>query len=143
MKKLITLFLLLLFLFSAKVVFAKRILPHLSKLGKTSSLAVSSKGITAKVKFRGDRRAITTTFSNLTIAKSVDYSLSYTSRGTQQGAGGSIALGTAEPVIREIIFGTCSHGVCRYDTGITNARFIVTTTLKNGKKVVKTFRLKV
>jgi len=99
--------------------------------------------VSVSVKFRGDRRALIINFSNLGIASSASYNLSYNTRGTTQGAGGTIASGAAEPVVRELLFGTCSAGVCRYDTGITNARFTVTTVLKNGLKVIKPFRLKI
>lgn len=142
--------LLLLFSFSilsilfTKDSFAKKILPKLSKsvnLSKPSS--GSLKGVTASVKFRSDRRAIVVSFSNLKIARRVDYLLNYQSKGLTQGASGSISLPTSEPVIRELLFGSCSRGVCRYDTGITNAKLTVTTTLTNGRKVAKNFRLKI
>ena len=112
---------------------AKRILP----------VASSTRGVATGVKFRGDRRAIIVTFSNLSIATKVDYVLSYNTRGTTQGASGSLTSSAGSSVIRELLFGTCSHGVCRYDTGITNAKFVVTTYLTNGKRVVKSFKLKV
>lgn len=126
-----------------KKALARRRLPRAAPIKKSGGAPVrSSRGVTVRVRFRGDRRAIIVDFSNLGIAASVSYNLSYTTRGTTQGAGGEI--GTAEdPTTREIIFGTCSHGVCRYDSGITKARFLVTTRLKNGVKVVKPFRLKV
>lgn len=128
----------------ASPVSAKRLLPHARKSSSTSSRAVrSTRGVTAGVRFRGDRRGIVVTFSNLSIAKAINYQLSYSVRGTTQGAGGALSPGSPDPSTRELIFGTCSHGVCRYDSGITNARFTVTTTLKNGLKIVKRFRLKV
>ena len=120
---------------------AKKLLPRASP--KAGAKKVSSKGITTKVKFRGDRRAIVVTFTNLSIASSVSYTLTYDSKGITQSAGGTIALPTSEPVAREIPFGTCSAGICRYDTGVKNAKFSVTTTQVKGKKIVKTFRLKV
>ena len=146
MKKLFPVFLtLIVFLALPTPAFAKRLIPRLQKTTTTSTTArttSTTKGVTTSVKFRADRRAIVVNFQNLSIAKSVSYTLSYNSRGTTQGAGGAIS--TAENnQTREIIFGTCSHGVCRYDSGITNAKFAVTTTLTNGKKIVKTFRLKI
>lgn len=130
--------LVLLFVTLPSPVAAKKKLPTRSTRTTTSA----TRGVTASVKFRGDRRGIIANFSNLGIASSVAYSLSYTSRGISQGAGGSI-LPTESSGVRELIFGTCSGGVCRYDTGITNAKFVVTTTLKNGRKVMKTFRIRV
>lgn len=123
---------------------AKRLLPQAQsqktdvKTGKNPS-----RGVTTSVKFRDDRKAIIVNFTNLSVASSVSYILSYNTRGTQQAAGGSITLPTSEPVTRELLFGTCSKGVCRYDTGITNAKFVVTTVLKSGLKVIKTFKLKI
>lgn len=121
---------------------AKRILPR-AKPASGTKVASSTRGVATGVKFRGDRRAIIVTFSNLSIATKVDYVLSYNTRGTTQGASGSLTSSAGSSVIRELLFGTCSHGVCRYDTGITNAKFVVTTYLTNGKKVVKSFKLKV
>lgn len=131
-------------LFLPTKVHAKRRLPHAAPI-RTSrgSVARTSRGVTTKVRFRGDRLAIIVDFSNLGIASSLSYNLSYNTRGTTQGAGGEISTTAEDPTTRELLFGTCSAGVCRYDSGITNARFVVTTTLKNGVKVVKPYRLKV
>lgn len=132
------------FLFT-KIVQA-RLLPRAvpQKSQSTSSVSTTSLNrVVIQVKFRPDRLGIIATFTNLSVASSVSYTLTYNSRGTTQGAGGSIALPASEPIVRELLFGTCSHGVCRFDTGITNAQLVVTTTLKNGSRVVKTFKLKV
>ena len=128
-----------------KDAFAKRLLPRArpTSTASTGGSVSRTRGLTTSVKFRGDRRAIIVTISNLSISSSVSYNLSYKSRGLTQGAGGTIRQGAAEPVVRELLFGTCSAGVCRYDTGITNARFTVTTVLKNGLKIIKPYRLKV
>ena len=132
----------LLVLVAAGGVYAKRLLPQ-AKPVASGKVATASKGINASAKFRGDRRAIVATFSSLAVASSVNYTLSYNSRGTTQGAGGSLSVSGEDPATRELLFGTCSHGVCRYDSGITNAKLVVTTVLKSGKKVIKTFKLKV
>lgn len=132
------------FLVFPKTVSAKRRLPRAVpiKTGGSAPVARTSRGVTARVRFRGDRLAIVVDFSNLGIASLVSYNLSYTTRGTTQGAGGNISPSEGSTT-RELIFGTCSGGVCRYDSGITKARFLVTTVLKNGVKIVKPFRLKV
>ena len=125
------------------VTHAKRLLPRAVPAKSGGAAVVStSRGVGAKVRFRGDKLAIIVDFSSLSIASSVSYNLSYATRGTSQGAGGNISP-SEDSTSRELIFGTCSHGVCRYDGGITNAKFVVTTVLKNGRKVVKPFRLKV
>jgi hypothetical protein len=124
-------------------VFAKRLLPRFRTTSKGAT-TISTKGVTTSVKFRSDRLAIIVNFSNLAVASSVSYTLSYNSRGTTQGAAGTLNPSSApDPTTRELLFGTCSHGVCRYDSGITNARFVVTTLTTSGKRVIKSFRLKV
>jgi len=142
MKKLLFIIVFVSLFFINDIVFAKRTLPQARPVTGTKAVTSNSRGITALVKFRADRRAIVVTFSNLAVASKVDYMLSYSTRGTTQGASGSINLAQGD-TIRELLFGTCSHGVCRYDTGITNAKLTVTTTLATGRKVIKTFRLKV
>ena len=123
---------------------ARRLLPRaVPATGATrSGGTITTSGPGVKVRFRPDRLAIIATFSNINQATSVSYLFSYNSRGTTQGAQGSVNTAEANTT-REIIFGTCSHGVCRYDYGISGAKFVVTMRLPNGKKIVKTFRLKV
>lgn len=133
------------FLMYPQGVHAKKALPRQGSAkasvgAKTSGL----KGVNVSVKFKADRKGIVANFSNLDIASSVSYTLSYTQRGgVGEGAGGTISNLSEGSVTRELLFATCSSGVCRYHTGIKNAKFVVTTTLKNGKKVSKVFRLKV
>lgn len=125
-------------------ILAKRLLPQAKQPAtkSTKTISATTDRIKTSVKFRGDRLGLVATLSNLEVADKVSYSLTYTQRGIQEGAGGSLTdLSGAQT--RELLFGTCSHGVCRYHSGIKNARFVVTTTLKNGKKVSKLFRLKI
>lgn len=133
----------LLLLSSFTYALAARKLPRVAPRTATTSKVLPTKGVTVKVRFRADRRAIIASFTNLSVASSVSYTLTYDSNGSTQGAGGSITPGTVEPIERELIFGTCSHGVCRYDTGIKNAKLVVITTLKSGKKISKSFKLKI
>ena len=132
----------LFFLASTTQVEAKRLLPFLNTASKPSTTAAATRGVTVSVKFRGDRQAIVASFSNINTFTSVAYSLSYTTNGIPQGVAGTILPGS-NTAVREIIFGTCSNGICRYDRNITNARFVVITTLKNGTKISKTFILRV
>ena len=120
---------------------ARKLLPRAKPAVAGTSKVVSS-GPSVSVKFRSDRRAIVATFSNLNKASSVTYMLSYNTRATTQGAQGSVNV-SENNTSREIIFGTCSHGVCRYDSGISGAKFVVTIKLPNGRKTIKTFNLKV
>ena len=125
--------------------FAKKVLPRAKPAGGPKVASGTPSGrIGVSVKFRGDRRAIIVNFSSLSNASTVSYTLSYSTRGTTQGAGGSInPTTTGNSASRELLFGTCSHGVCRYDSGITNAKLVVTYTLTNGKRYSKSFRIKV
>lgn len=120
---------------------AKKLLPRAKPAARGGS-QVATSGPSVSVKFRPDRRAIVATFTNLNKASSVNYMFSYNTRGTTQGAQGSVST-SENNTSREIIFGTCSHGVCRYDYGISGAKFVVTIKLPNGRKIVKTFNLRV
>lgn len=132
-------------IFATGDVFAKKKLPggnNTKKVTTTKKSSIATKGVTVSVKLNPDRRGIVATFSNLEIASSVSYSLTYTSRGIKEGVGGSLTELSGTQT-RELLFGTCSAGVCRYHPSPKNAKFIVTTILKNGKKVSKVFRIKV
>lgn len=149
MKKILVLLFLFVFVgaIGAGDAFAKKRLPAAGNTKKATATASkpsssSAVGVTTKVSFLPGKRGIVATFSNLEIATSVSYSLTYSSRGIQEGAGGSLTELSGTQT-RELLFGTCSAGVCRYHSGIKNAKFTVTTVLKNGKKVTKVFRLKV
>lgn len=128
-------------------VVAKKLLPHLQKNTSTSTKTASTKlsggRVKTSVKFRGDRRAIIVSLSNLSTAKKVDYLLSYNTRGMAQGAAGTIIPAAENSSSHELLFGTCSKGICRYDTGITNAKLTITSILANGSKVIKRYKIKV
>jgi len=134
-------------LVSPSVVDAKRLLPQVAAARKSvarSPVVVRrSRGITAKVGFRADRKALDITFSNLVVAKKVDYALTYKSKGKQEAVIGVVQPSEKDGATRELLFGTCSGGVCTYHTEITEAKLIITTTLSNGQKVIKPYRLKV
>jgi hypothetical protein len=118
---------------------AKRKLPSPKAVSTTKS---ATSGVTVKVKFRSDRKGVILNFGNLTATTGVSYDLIYDTRGTTQNAGGAVKISSAT-ANTEVIFGTCSAGVCRYDSAISNAKLQVFITLKNGRKIVKPFRLKV
>lgn len=137
----IFIFILVLVALSASSVSAKKLLPFLRKAtGVTTS---TSSGVISSVKFRGDRLGIIVTLGNLQAARKVDYFLSYQSKGITQGASGSITDTEVGSATRDIIFGSCSRGACRYDSGISNAKFVISIYLNSGRKIVRSFRLKV
>lgn len=137
-------FLLFAFLLFPQNVEAKKQLPQAgSQRSGGARVSSSARGVGVSVKFANYKRAISATFTNLGIASSVTYQLTYTQNGINEGAGGSVSDLSSGMTTRQLLFGTCSKGVCRYHTGIKNAKFVITTTLKDGKKITKTFRLKV
>ena len=108
----------------------------------TTTRAVGAK-VASSVRFKAGRNGIIISLSGLTNAKSVSYELTYDSNGTSQGAMGTISNITSSTDSRELLFGTCSGGVCRYHSGITNARLVITSKLKSGTTTRKSYRLKV
>lgn len=126
---------------------AKKVLPHLQKNAsaptKTASNKPSGGRVVTSVKFRGDRRAVILSLSNLFAAKKIDYLLSYNTRSIAQGASGTVIPADKNSSSHELILGTCSKGICRYDTGITNAKLTITSILTNGSKVIKRYKIKV
>lgn len=101
-----------------------------------------TRGIRASVRFRSDRRGLLINFSGFSGITSVTYTLTYNANGIAQGA-----MGTATPETggeqREVLFGTCSHGVCRYHTNITNAKLVIDSKLSSGLTVRKPYRIKI
>ena len=140
MKLISFLFTALIFLTIADISQAK-VLPQ-AKKGVTAS-KTSTSGIYVTPKLRGDRRALNVYFSNLQNAAQVSYSLVYDTNSQQEGAMGAINLTGSSNTTQELLFGTCSKNVCRYHSGIKNAKLEISYTLKNGKKYLKKYRIKV
>lgn len=130
----------------ALFIFAKnaeaKVLPQAQKAVQKSG-SVKSSGIGVSPVLRSDRRALNVYFSNLQNATSVSYFLTYNTSVQQEGAGGALTLGSSSTQTAELLFGTCSKGVCRYHTGIKNAKLEVSYTLKSGKKYIKRFKIKI
>ena len=118
-------------------------LPQISK-GSVKSSVSRSAGTTISVfpKLRLDRRALLVNFSNLQNALSVSYMLIYKTSEQEEAASGALNLGGTAST-SELLFGTCSKNVCRYHTGIHDARLEVSYTSKNGKKYLKKFKIRV
>lgn len=96
----------------------------------------------SSAKLRTDRRAVFVTFLNLGNVKQVAYSLTYNANGIDQGAGGTIIQSGQPSIQRELLFATCSKGVCTYHYNITGMTLSVVTTTKFGIKSTKTYRIK-
>lgn len=121
-----------------------KVLPQATKAVKqTIKKSSSGGGIGVTPRLRSDKKALTVYFSNLQNAKSVSYMLIYNTAFQQEGAGGTLTLGNSSNATQELLFGTCSKNVCRYHTGVNNARLEVTYTTKVGKKYLKKYKIKV
>ena len=103
--------------------------------------AYVARGVGATVRFRPDRLGLVLNFYSFDNVESGSYELVYDSGGVTQGAGGSIIIGDTSP--KELLFATCSHGVCRFHENITNARLSIISKLNSGQTVLKPFRIKV
>lgn len=121
--------------------YAAKILPRFKKASGRGGAVAS--GVFVSPRLRRDRRAINITFGNLRSVQSVSYALIYQTNESQEGASGSIDSSAGNSATRELLFGTCSSGVCRYHTGIKNARLEITSILKNGRKSIRRFRIRV
>lgn len=142
MKKLLSIGFAALFISLSSSPAEAKLLPQAKTGGKAPSIRSSGVGITVSPRLRGDRKALLVSFGNLQNAKSVSYTLIYQTNGQEEGAGGTLSnLSGAQS--RELLFGTCSKNVCRYHTGITNARLEVSYTLTSGKKYLKRYRIRV
>lgn len=122
-----------------------KVLPQAQKSVQKSSAVKSSKvtGIGVSPRLRGDRRALVVNFSNLQNASGVSYMLTYKTSIQDEGAMGALNLKGSSNQTSELLFGTCSKQVCRYHTGIKDARLDISYTLKSGKKYLKKYKIKV
>lgn len=121
-----------------------KVLPQTkNKVTKSTPYKTSTSTVTVSPKLRKDRQALIVYFSNLQNAKSVSYTLIYSTNGQQEAAGGSITPSGQTSTSRELLFGTCSKNVCRYHTNLSNMRLEVNADLKSGKKMAKRYRIKI
>jgi len=96
---------------------------------------------TIPLALRSDRQALEAVLGDVAKAKSVTYRLTYTADGISQGIDGTYeaASGSAQ---RELVFGTCSKGVCAYNQNITDMVLELRTLLLSGKTLVQKFSIK-
>lgn len=139
---LITLFFMFLFARNAEA----KLLPQAGKIsGKQASATKNSAGtgISVYPRLRPDKKALIVNFANLKNATSVSYFLTYKTGTQEEGAMGGINLTGASNQTQELLFGTCSKNVCRYHTGIHDARLEVSYTSITGKKYLKKYKIKI
>lgn len=116
---------------------AKKFVPK-----KTAVRFVTATGIPAIVSYRPDHLGLNLSFGNFNGLDSVTYSFTYSTNGIQQGVGGTITPNNSPSSPRELLFGTCSRSVCRYQYNLSNARLILAARYTNGKTASKTYKIK-
>lgn len=110
----------------------------------TKKPAAKSSDITVSASVKKNKTAVIATFGNLHNAKSVSFTLIYSTNGRQEGAGGSIKPKKGQKTVsRELLLGTCSKNVCRYHKNLKNMKLEVITTLTSGKQSTKKIPIKI
>jgi len=136
--KFLTLLFLALFLFTSPVTAAK---PRIRTAPQKSSGAVVT-GY-SKAKLSRGTNSVVITFLNLGSVSKISYTLSYTANGIDQGAMGSLIPSGSNTDMRDLYFGTCSHGVCTPHRGIQKAVLLVETKLTSGRTNTKRYRIRI
>ncbi len=140
MKIITVLFLLLVILTHISPVFAAK--PRTRSTTTTKYSGSVATGY-SKAKLSRNTNSVVLTFLNVGSITKATYTLSYTANGVEQGAMGAITPSGSESEVRDVYFGTCSHGVCTPHRGIQNATLTVETNLKSGKTHVKRYKIKI
>ena len=81
-----------------------------------------------------DKKRVIMEITNLKDLSSLDYELSYTSKGNiPRGAIGNIEVKSKDKLVKkEIVLGTCSD-VCHYDLEVSDIKLILKVTKTDGK----------
>lgn len=144
MKKITVFIVSIFFLFLFTETVQAKVLPQSAKQTKvTVGKGTLGAGISVSPRLRADRKALNVRFSNLQNATSVSYQLIYKTSTQDEGAMGGLNLKGSSSQSVELLFGTCSKNVCRYHTGIHDARLEVSYTSKSGKKYLKKYKIKI
>lgn len=98
--------------------------------------------IPAIVRYQPNRLGLNLSFSNFNGLDSVSYSFTYNTNGIAQGVGGTITNSNDPAAVRELLFGTCSRGACRYHYNLSDARLALTARYTNGRTTTKSYRIK-
>jgi len=84
---------------------------------------------------RADKHEVTLEVKEIKNANSIEYELTYLSKGLSRGVVGTINLNGETSITRKILLGTCSRNVCKYDEGITEG--MLTLRLRGPEGVIK------
>ncbi|EKD89864.1 MAG: hypothetical protein ACD_32C00119G0001 [uncultured bacterium] len=146
--------LLLLILFPFTKTVDAKLLPQAKNAASKPKITAKNtqSGIGVSPKLRADKKALIVNFTNLQNASAVSYFLTYKqslrpdglkSSIQEEGAMGGLNLSGKSNQTAELLFGTCSKNVCRYHSGIKDALLEISYNLKNGKKYLKKYKIKV
>ncbi len=137
--KAIILTILTLFIFATTA--EAKVLPQARKAPAITKTKVP--GISVSPKLRADRRTLLINFGGLQNASAVSYSLTYKTSTQEEGAMGALNLNGGNSQTQELLFGTCSKNICRYHTGVKDAKLDISYTLKSGKKYLRKFKIRI
>lgn len=110
-------------------------------LAKKKIIRGKSSGVWIKPKLRSDHQALILAFGGLNYITDLNYTLTYSSLGTDQGVQGSHHPETTN-FQTELLFGTCSGTNCSYHQNITNMLLEVKLKLKTGKTLIQHYQIK-
>jgi len=134
---------LLIVLFPSKA--QAKLLPRFTGSGGTPitrSSVVSSKNVVVTPRFLPGKSGLRVSFSGLSNANSVGYMLTYNTNGKEEGVTGSIDI-SSNSTQRDLLFSTCSSGVCTNHGKITGMKLEITSKLKSGKTSIRRYRIRV
>ncbi len=103
---------------------------------------VSPEDIGMTVEFRADGKAVILKLTKLAGIKSIEYEASYDAEETNEGetivvpkgaVGSPIDVTGESEIEREVLLGTCSAAVCRYDKVMSDIKFLVKINFENGE----------
>ena len=120
---------------------AAKVLPRYQN--KTTAVKSSSTALTVSVKLPYDKKAVNINLKNTAYLDSLSYSLNYFTNGKEEGVVGLATSIPGNTFYKELLFGTCSKGVCTYHTNLANIKLTLTFSFKSGKHVTKKYRIKV
>lgn len=80
---------------------------------------------TVRIIPRADKKELTLEIKGIKDANTVEYELTYLSKGLSRGVVGTIELKGESSVTRQILLGTCSRNVCKYDEGVTGGSLLL------------------
>lgn len=137
-KSILVLILLAVVIGTPQVYAAKKFVPK-----KVSTVKKTVSGsLPAIVKYRGDKLGLLLSFSNFSGIQSASYVFTYNRSGIPDGASGTITANNNPSMQRELLFGTCSGGVCTYHHNLTSARLLLTVKMTNGRTISKGYNIK-